>query len=260
MHGPADLPAAAVLGGDGLMRRVLHRDARVLVIDKPYGLPVHYGTKTIDHLERYLPQLADCGEEPPRLAHRLDKDTAGCLVLARDADAAARLGALFLAGRVAKTYWAVVEGRPRTTSGTIDLPLLKVRIPGSSKVVVDLAGKPAMTRWRLLASDGRLSWLELHPVTGRMHQIRAHCAYWGLPLLGDPIYGAQQPPPLPLHLLARRVVLPALPGGVPVDATAPPPGAMARTLNQLMPHRFFSTLFPAPSDTNGNDALATGLR
>lgn len=248
-HGAPGLPFTAALGGEGLARRVLHRDARVLVIDKPYGLPVHYGTKTLDHLERYLPQLADAGAEPPRLAHRLDKDTAGCLVLARDADAAAQLGALFLTGRVRKTYWAVVEGAPKTIAGTIDMPLLKVRIPGGSKVVVDLAGKPAMTRWRLLASDGRLSWLELQPVTGRMHQIRAHCAYWGLPLLGDPIYGALQPPVLPLHLLARQVALPALADGAPVDAIAPPPAAMARTLNRLLPHRL-----------TGNAVLSTGLR
>lgn len=213
--------------------RVLYRDDDVLVIDKPYGLPVHYGTKTTDHLELYLPHLADDRPEPPRLAHRLDKDTAGCLVLARDAVAAARIGDLFLAGNVAKTYWAVVEGCPRNECGTIDMPLLKVRIPGTSKVVVDLLGKPALTDWRLLGSNGKLSWLELHPRTGRMHQIRAHCAYFGMPLLGDPIYGAQMPPSTGLHLLARAVSFPFA-GEKLVTAVAEPPPHMAQTLAKMV--------------------------
>ncbi|WP_247878788.1 RNA pseudouridine synthase [Niveispirillum sp. SYP-B3756] len=213
--------------------RVLYRDDHVLVIDKPYGLPVHYGTKTTDHLELYLPHLTDEREEPPRLAHRLDKDTAGCLVLARDAAAAARIGDLFLAGKVAKTYWAVVEGRPKGDAGSIDMPLLKVRIPGTSKVVVDLAGKPALTDWRLLASDDRLSWLELHPRTGRMHQIRAHCAYMGMPLLGDPIYGAQMPPQTGLHLMARGVHF-AFSAEIHVSAVAEPPPHMAQTLEKIV--------------------------
>ncbi|MDG5494421.1 RNA pseudouridine synthase [Niveispirillum sp. BGYR6] len=213
--------------------RVLYRDDHVLVIDKPYGLPVHYGTKTTDHLELYLPHLTDDRDEPPRLAHRLDKDTAGCLVLARDAAAAARIGDLFLAGKVAKTYWAVVEGRPKGDTGSIDMPLLKVRIPGTSKVVVDLAGKPALTDWRLLASHGGLSWLELHPRTGRMHQIRAHCAYMGMPLLGDPIYGAQMPPQTGLHLLARAVQF-NFSAEAPVSAVAEPPPHMAQTLAKIV--------------------------
>lgn len=212
-----------------IQARVLYQDSRVVIMDKPYGLQVHYGTKATDHLERYLHHLTEDCAEPPRLAHRLDKDTAGCLVLARDGEAAARLGAYFLSGRIAKTYWAVVQGRPRQETGTIDMPLLKVRIPGGSKVVVHLDGKPALTDWRLLASDGNLSWLELHPRTGRMHQIRAHCAYYGLPLLGDPIYGAEQPARLPLHLLARHIAFPDLDGGGTIAATAPPPPHMAAT-------------------------------
>ncbi|MQP67781.1 RNA pseudouridine synthase [Niveispirillum sp. SYP-B3756] len=225
--GPMALTAA------DMRARVLYRDDHVLVIDKPYGLPVHYGTKTTDHLELYLPHLTDEREEPPRLAHRLDKDTAGCLVLARDAAAAARIGDLFLAGKVAKTYWAVVEGRPKGDAGSIDMPLLKVRIPGTSKVVVDLAGKPALTDWRLLASDDRLSWLELHPRTGRMHQIRAHCAYMGMPLLGDPIYGAQMPPQTGLHLMARGVHF-AFSAEIHVSAVAEPPPHMAQTLEKIV--------------------------
>ncbi len=211
--------------------RVLYRDDGVLILDKPPGLSVHYGTKTVEHLEQYLPWVAFDMPEPPRLAHRLDKDTAGCLVLARTAETAAQLGRLFLTGRVSKTYWAVVLGRPPGDAGQIDMPLLKVHIPGMSKVVVTPAGKPALTDWRVLAGDGRLTLLELTPRTGRMHQLRAHCAYSGFPILGDPIYGPELPPPVPLHLLARAVSFPWA-GGVATAEAAPPPH-MAATIEAL---------------------------
>ncbi|MFV3075874.1 RluA family pseudouridine synthase [Niveispirillum fermenti] len=214
--------------------RILYQDDQVIVLDKPYGLPVHYGTKTTDHLELYLPLIAGDRPEPPRLAHRLDKDTAGCLVLARDAAAAARLGAMFLDGRVQKTYWAVVLGRPRGDGGVIDMPLLKVRVPGTSKMLVDVAGKPALTRWERLDGADGLSLLELHPRTGRMHQLRAHCAYMAMPILGDPIYGAQMPPPVPLHLLARSIRFPRLDcSGAEIIATAPPPPHFMATLARM---------------------------
>lgn len=213
--------------------RVLYRDDGVLILDKPPGLSVHYGTKTVEHLEQYLPWVAFGKPEPPRLAHRLDKDTAGCLVLARTAEAAAQLGRLFLRGAVAKTYWAVAQGRPPADIGTIDLPLMKVQIPGMSKVVVTPEGKPALTDWRVLAGDGRLTLLELTPRTGRMHQLRAHCAYSGFPILGDPIYGADLPAPVPLHLLARAVSFPW--EGGHAGATAEPPPHMAATIGTLPP-------------------------
>ncbi len=214
--------------------RILHLDPETMIFDKPPGLPVHFGTKTVEHLEEYLPLIAFDSPEPPRLAHRLDKDTSGCLVLARSAAAANRLGHLFMRGLVDKTYWAVVVGRPAGREGQIDMPLLKVTIPGCSKVVVTPEGKPSLTDWRLMGTDGRLSWLELKPRTGRMHQIRAHCAYAGFPILGDPIYGPEQPPPVPLHLLAREVSLPdGPPGTPPVNAKAPPPPHMAAALAGL---------------------------
>lgn len=217
-----------------MRERVLYEDDRVIIIDKPYGLPVHFGTKTTDHLELYLPLIQGDRPEPPRLAHRLDKDTAGCLVLARDAEAAARLGAMFLDGRVRKTYWAVVLGGPKDESGVIDLPLEKVWVPGTSKMVLDIAAKPALTRWKRLAVADGLSLLELYPRTGRMHQLRAHCAYMAMPILGDPIYGAEMPPPVPLHLLARSIRFPSLDGsGSEITATAPPPPHMAATLTAL---------------------------
>lgn len=214
--------------------RILHLDASVLILDKPPGLPVHYGTKTPEHLEQYLPHLVTGPGETLRLAHRLDKDTSGCLVLARTAEAANRMGHLFMRGLVEKTYWAVVLGRPVGQEGQIDMPLLKVTIPGCSKVVAGPEGKPALTDWRLLGTDGRLSWIELKPRTGRMHQLRAHCAYAGFPMLGDPIYGPEQPPPVPLHLLARSVAVPdGPPGTAPVQAVAPPPPHMRDVLSRL---------------------------
>lgn len=213
--------------------RVLHRDEAALILDKPPGLSVHYGTKTVEHLEQYLPWVAFDKPEPPRLAHRLDKDTSGCLVLARDAEAAARLGRLFLNGRVSKTYWAVVLGGPAAMTGQIDLPLMKVHIPGMSKVVVTPDGKPALTDWRVLGQGGGLALLELTPRTGRMHQLRAHCAYSGFPILGDPIYGPEQPPPVPLHLLARAVSFPWDCAGGRAAAIADPPPHMAATLRTL---------------------------
>ncbi|MBP7336837.1 RluA family pseudouridine synthase [Niveispirillum sp.] len=214
-----------------MQRRVLYQDDRIIILDKPYGLPVHFGTRTKDHLELYLPLIQGDRPEPPRLAHRLDKDTAGCLVLARDAEAAARLGAMFLDGRVQKTYWAVVLTGPKAGDGVIDLPLEKVWVPGGSKVVVDVTGKPALSRWQCRGRAGGLALLELYPRTGRMHQLRAHCAYMAMPILGDPIYGADRPAPCPLHLLARSIRFPNIDGsGSEIMAVAPPPPHMAATL------------------------------
>ncbi len=210
--------------------RVLYEDERVIILNKPYGLQVHYGTKCTDHLELYLPLIQGDRPEPPRLAHRLDKETAGCLVLARDVEAAARLGAMFLDGRVRKTYWAVTIGGPTVVEGVIDLPLGKVRVPGTSKMVVDVTAKPALTRWKRLGQSDGLSHMELYPRTGRMHQLRAHCAYMAMPILGDRIYGAEMPPPVPLHLLARSIRFPSLDGAGDIIATAPPPPHMAETL------------------------------
>ncbi|MBB6251607.1 RluA family pseudouridine synthase [Nitrospirillum iridis] len=227
--------------------RVLFQDGDVLVVDKPYGLPVHYGTKSTDHLERYLPWLVADDAPAPRLAHRLDKDTTGCLVLGLNEAASTRLGKLFLAGRVAKRYWAVVKGRPDADEGRIDLPLVKRQVPGCSRMMVEDGGKQAVTEWRVRASavgsDGQaLSWLELTPHTGRMHQLRVHCEAMGWPILGDPIYGrdwrlegGRDPAPVtPLHLHARWVALPwGPPADPPLSATAPLPPHMVATFQRL---------------------------
>lgn len=209
--------------------RVLLEDEDLIVLDKPAGLSVHAGTKTTDHLELYLHWLAGPHPHPPRLAHRLDKDTSGCLVLGRHADALARLGRLFAAGRVAKTYLAVVAGGPADAEGRVEAPLRKVKVPGLSRVVVDPDGKPAATRWRVLGRGRGLALVELVPETGRMHQLRAHLAHLGLPILGDPIYAPAPDPGLRLHLHARAVGVPRADGTL-ARAEAPLPPHVAATL------------------------------
>lgn len=214
--------------------RVLYEDDRVIILDKPAGILVHSVGDMSEDLEKFLPLIVPTGDEAPRLAHRLDRDTAGCLLLARDAATAAQLGFMFVDGRVEKTYWAIVQGRPKTMTGTIDLPLGKVWVPGGSKMVLDVAGKPALSRWRLLAGNKAMSLVALYPRTGRTHQLRAHCAYMAMPILGDRTYGAERPPSAPLHLLARALRLPGLVGPAPmIEAIAPLPPHMRETLMMM---------------------------
>ncbi|MCW5751266.1 MAG: RNA pseudouridine synthase [Alphaproteobacteria bacterium] len=208
-----------------LAPRLLHRDGLILVIDKPAGIPVHAGPGGGDNLERHFDSLRFGLRTLPALAHRLDRDTSGCLVLGRHRKALARLGRLFSEGRVGKTYWAVVHGKPPTAEGTIDLPLRKVTKKTGWRMIGDpREGQPARTDYRLMGSSDGLSWLELLPRTGRTHQIRVHCAAMGCPVLGDGIYGTDRD--RPLHLHARRVVLPLQPSKPPVDVTAPVPPHM----------------------------------
>ncbi|HZH26521.1 MAG TPA: RNA pseudouridine synthase [Azospirillaceae bacterium] len=231
--GPAPLapPPAPALTPEALRARVLHMDEDVVVIDKPTGLPVHKGTKVQDHLEMFLPALMDGQPEPPRLAHRLDKATSGCLALGRHPAASSALGKHFMAGRVEKLYWAVVRDGPAADTGRIDAPLRKVQGPTGALVVAHPDGKPATTEWRVLGRGGGLAWLALEPRTGRMHQLRAHLALAGFPILGDPIYGPERPAPCPLHLHARRIALPPVRhNGPPITAEAPLPPHMATTL------------------------------
>jgi RluA family pseudouridine synthase len=218
---------------EDIAARVLHLDADVLVIDKPAGLPVHAGTKVQQHLEELLDLVRFGAAEPPRLAHRLDKDTSGCLVLGRTPGALTALGRLFAGGRVEKVYWAVTLGVPARPRGRIDLPLLKVAGPTGAMAEVRPEGKPAVTEYEVLGTAtgpaGEVAWLGLRPRTGRTHQLRAHCRALGTPILGDPIYGPERPPPCPLHLHARAVSLALGPGTAPLSVEAPLPAHMAAT-------------------------------
>lgn len=219
-------PDAPFLTPAEIAARVLHRDPEVLVIDKPAGLAVHKAGRFTDHLGLYLPHLAEPGEVTPRLAHRLDRDTAGCLILGRTDWALKRLGRMFEQGHVAKTYWAVAEGVPAEPEGVIDLPLLKVTTPGAWTIMPHADGQTAVTAYRLLGSNGTRAWIEFAPRTGRTHQIRVHAAAIGCPLLGEPFYGPERRPPGNLHLLARRVAFRLSLDRAPVAAEAPVPAHM----------------------------------
>lgn len=218
--GPRD-PQPGLKSGLAMPAILLQTDA-VLILDKPAGLPVHAGPRGGPSLEDILPLLAVGRRHLPQPAHRLDTDTAGCLVLGRTKPAMAELGALFAAGRARKTYWAVVLGGPAAQSGRIDLPLRKVSSARAGwRIEAHPEGQPALTRWRLRGRAAGLAWLELRPETGRTHQLRVHCAAQGWPILGDPFYG--QPAEGGLHLLARAIALPLLP---PLEAEAPVPPAL----------------------------------
>jgi tRNA pseudouridine32 synthase/23S rRNA pseudouridine746 synthase/23S rRNA pseudouridine1911/1915/1917 synthase len=201
---------------------VLYRDGLILVIDKPAGLPVHAGPSGGPSLEDSFGDLRFGLPRPPALAHRLDADTSGCLVLGRHPKALRRVGKLFRENRVRKTYWAVVRGQPAQEHGQINFPLLKTGgKQGGWRMIVSDEGQKAETDYRLLGvSQTGLSVVALFPRTGRTHQLRVHCAQSGFPILGDPFYGIPEdrvmPRPHPLHLHAMEISLPLYPGKDPV--------------------------------------------
>ena len=219
---------------DWLRSRILHQDGALLVLNKPAGLAVQGGTRTPRHLDGMLAALAPDGERP-RLVHRLDRDTSGLLVVARTVAAAAKLTEAFRRHQVLKLYWALVVGRPPIADGQIDQPLAKqagARPAGAGpagrrgeRMAGAADGQPARTRYRTVARAGKIaSWLALQPLTGRTHQLRAHCTLIGTPILGDRKYGgaaacpAGAPAGLMLH--AREIRLPH-PDGGSLALTAP---------------------------------------
>ena len=214
---------------DLLLSRLLYRDGLMLIVDKPAGLPVHAGPGGGPNVERFLDALRFGLPAPPALAHRLDRDTSGCLVLGRHKKALRRLGRLFSDGRVGKTYWALVRGTPRKPAGTIDRPLRKRSQKSGWRMEVADDGQPALTRYRVRGGNGDRTWLELTPKTGRTHQIRVHCAELGCPVMDDSIYGPQ-PAAGPMLLHARTIVLPLYPSREPIRVTAPVPEHMRQAL------------------------------
>jgi RluA family pseudouridine synthase len=204
---------------DWLRARLLHVGPEVIVLDKPAGLPV--SARSGESLEHWLPALRMGKRRVPQPAHRLDADTAGCLVLGRTAPMLARLNALFAGRGVGKTYWAMLRGALPGESGVMDAPLRKVSSAARGwRMEAHPSGDPARTRWRVLGRADGLTWVELRPETGRTHQLRVHCARLGAPILGDPLYGGG---PGRLHLLAREIALPLDP---PLRVTAPVPEHM----------------------------------
>ena len=211
--------------------RVLHRDGLMLVIDKPAGLPVHRGPKGGANLEASFDALRFGLPRPPVLAHRLDKDTSGCLVLGRHRKATASLGLLFKHGKIDKTYWAVVEGGPVQDEGIIELALGRKNAERGWWQKPDPEGQIAITKWSVLGRADSFSWLAMEPLTGRTHQLRVHAAAQGWPIVGDAIYGNGPRFGEPrLHLHAREIVVPISRNKAPVRVVAPVPQHMQELL------------------------------
>jgi 23S rRNA pseudouridine955/2504/2580 synthase len=219
-----------------LREAVLYKDADVLVIDKPAGLAVQGGTGLDKNLDAMLDSLRFEAAERPRLVHRLDKDTSGVLVLARNAKAARELAEAFRHKSARKVYWAVVVGIPKPDRGTIDAPLSKQAGGYGERVGIDEdEGRHAVTRYAMIERAGnRAAWVALMPETGRTHQLRAHCVILGTPILGDGKYGgteahlARENLPRKLHLHARSLKIPHPRKGW-IEATAPLPPHMKAT-------------------------------
>jgi 23S rRNA pseudouridine955/2504/2580 synthase len=205
---------------------VLYRDDWAIVVNKPAGLAVQGGTNTDRHVDALLDGLRFDSTERPRLVHRLDKDTSGVLLIARHAAAAAFFTRAFRDRATRKVYWAIVVGVPQLHRGRIDLALSKSGGAGRERVEADADGKHAVTYYAVVDHAGRrASWLALLPVTGRTHQLRAHCAALDTPILGDGKYGgsgAHQ-----LHLHARSLAIPHPQGGT-LSVAAPLPPHMRR--------------------------------
>ena len=217
---------------------VIYEDPAAFVLNKPPGLATQGGTKTNQHLDRLLDGLAGDGGRP-KLVHRLDKDTSGALLVARSARSAGHFAKAFSGRTARKVYWALVVGVPDADEGIIDAPLAKQPGTGGEKMHVDPEhGLPAKTRWRMVDRAGnRAAWVELQPLTGRTHQLRAHMAAIGHPIVGDAKYGGPEAfltggISRKLHLHARRIRIDAPEGGT-IDVTADLPAHISESLSTL---------------------------
>ena len=201
---------------------VLYIDGEAIVIDKPAGLAVHPGPRTPRSLEDHLRYLRFGFHREPAPVHRLDRDTSGCLLLARHAKAHKRFQRAFEEGAVRKTYAAVIDGEPEGEEGLMDLALTKVSSREAGwRMVGDLGGKPSRTRWRVVHRHEGRALVRFEPETGRTHQVRVHAAEGlGAAVVGDPVYGRGSAVPLLLHAVALEVGRESKP---PVVATAPLP-------------------------------------
>ncbi len=218
---------------------VIHRCTDAIVINKPPGLATQGGTGISTSVDAMLDALQYDAPARPRLVHRLDKDTSGVLLLARNARSAAFFSKEFAGREAAKTYWALTVGVPKISAGTITAPIAKQPGSGGEKMHVDTeAGLKAHTRYRVIdkAAD-RAAWTAFMPLTGRTHQIRVHAAAIGHPLVGDGKYGGKDAfltggISRKLHLHSRRLLI-ALPAGGTLDVTAELPAHMAESFAML---------------------------
>jgi tRNA pseudouridine32 synthase/23S rRNA pseudouridine746 synthase len=225
-----------------LQDRVLFVDGEAIVIDKPEGLPVDTPRAGGDSVEARLGELKLGFHRFPVPMHRLDRDTSGCLLLARNPKARSRFQQAFETGAVSKSYLAVVDGPVQGDEGVIDLPVAKVSsAAGGWRMVVEESGKRATTRWRKVAEAEGQTLVEFRPTTGRTHQIRVHAARGlGAPIFGDPVYslpdgaelGTMTLPNCGMLLHAWRLVVPREPKE-PIDVTAPVPDRFGRWLDYL---------------------------
>lgn len=198
---------------------LLFQDNRALVVNKPAGLPVYPGRAGGASVEDHFPAWRR-GNTGPWLAHRLDQDTAGCLLVARGKQFLLAAQAALAAGEALKLYWGILSSVPAQDAGEIDAPLLKETQDRRWRMVVSPEGEAARTGWRVLGTHAGRALVEFTLHTGRTHQIRAHAAHLGHAVSGDPVYGDAQGM---MCLLALRLLLP----GLGVEAIAPPPPHMA---------------------------------
>ena len=229
---------------DLLRSIIIHEDKQILVLNKPCGLAVQGGSGVVQHVDQMLESLRDRKGQKPRLVHRLDRDTSGVLVVARTRLAAARLSASFRSRSTQKIYWALVKGVPKPRQGRVSTWLARGSGADSERMQVTSHGNEeashAVSTYSVVDHAGQnLAWLTMRPVTGRTHQLRAHAAHIGHPIIGDPKYfeadhnwtfprGIQNR----LHLHARRIVVPHPQGGT-LDVTAPLPPHMQQSWNLL---------------------------
>jgi 23S rRNA pseudouridine955/2504/2580 synthase len=218
---------------------ILYRDESVIVLNKPAGLAAQGGKGITVHLDGMLDALRFGGAERPKLVHRLDRDTSGVLLLARGVKTASQLAAAFRGRDVEKTYWALLWGVPQMLEGRIDLPLARIDGEGSSRSAPaergDKEALRAVTAYKILDYAGKkFAWAEMNPLTGRMHQLRAHALALGTPILGDPAYGAAYADGFApqLHLHARRLKIPHPAGGT-LTVEAPPPRHIKDSFSRL---------------------------
>jgi 23S rRNA pseudouridine955/2504/2580 synthase len=222
---------------------ILFEDADVMVLNKPAGLAVQGGSGTTRHVDQMLEVMRDAKGQKPRLVHRLDKETAGCLLVAKTRFAASSLTGSFRHRSARKVYWALVAGVPKPKQGRISTYLAKEVSEDDTIMRIaahgDEGASHAVTYYAVVETSAqKLAWVSLKPVTGRTHQLRAHMAHIEHPIVGDPKYFNRENWQLPgglqnrLHLLARRIVVPHPRGGV-IDVTAPLPPHMLQSWNLL---------------------------